>query len=109
MPECAVIVRDDFSGRYYLRREADPESAEGQSATYSCRVSSTTAVETTTTRTLVKRIMVTKGMETFEITTFDWEKLNDNPDMYDQVVEEIKKSVAKEYGVTPDAVDIELR
>lgn len=107
LPECAVIMRDDSSRRYYLRREADPESAAGESATYFCNFTSTT-METTTTRTLVKRIMVTKGLETFEISTFDWEKLNDHPELYDEVVEEIKKSVAEEYGVSPDAVDIEL-
>merc|ERR1712032_1588386 len=141
LPECAVIVKSS-TGRYNLRRETDPVSAQGESLTYACNaatassssiattvstasglfipavvsttivsttISSTTSTsDTSTTRTLVKVIRVTEGLKTFEINHAEYEKLLDDPELYEETMAQMKQSVAEEYGVSPDAVHIEL-
>ncbi|CAK0796412.1 unnamed protein product, partial [Prorocentrum cordatum] len=95
LPECAVVLKAS-DGRYYLRRTTDPEIAAGESATYSCKTSppsTTTVSETTVTRTLVKHIKVTEDLHTFKIDHLEYEMLLENPDLYAETLEEIKKSV----------------
>merc|ERR1712032_1036432 len=117
LPECAVIVKSS-TGRHNLRRETDPVSAHGESLTYACNAAaaSSPSIATTnsaasgssTTRTLVKVIRVTEGLRTFEINHVGYEKLLDDPELYEETMAQIKQSIAEEYGVSPDAVHIEL-
>lgn len=118
LPECALVMKWPGDS-YYLRRARDPRSDDGETLTYSCDENSDTRTDssitlttfttvTTTSATATHLIKVTKDLGEIRVDHMKYQELIKDKGLTQEVVDEIKREIAEEYGVPVEDVHISL-